>query len=74
MNLLKRFQGRIQIFIPLSNYLSIIEGSASKTQCICGKGKKSREPETYGENQNKIVEGYEPWHRPWMTFIQVKKR
>ena len=19
------------------------------------------------------MEGYEPWHRPWMTFIQVKK-
>ena len=19
------------------------------------------------------MEGYEPWHRPWMTFIQIKK-
>ena len=25
------------------------------------------------ENTTKIVAGYEPWHRPWMTFIKISK-
>ena len=25
------------------------------------------------KNRTRVVEGYEPFHRPWMTFIQIKK-
>ena len=25
------------------------------------------------KNITRVVEGYEPWHRPWMTFIQIRK-
>ena len=53
----------------------IIGGSASKKQCVCGKGIIGRDPESFvnKKGDSRIVKGYEPSHRAWMTFIQIKK-
>ena len=112
------YKARIQISISiyLHFHFFIIERKSSKNECVCGIGKKGRDPESLFQkkrdifarsgmfrhgnlsgnhssfnktnhehkkqayfvsedtkNRTRIVEGYEPWHRPWMTFIQIRK-
>ena len=110
------YKVRIQIFISiyLHFHFFIIERKSSKNKCVCGVGKKGRDPESLFQekrdifarsgmfrhgnlsgnhssfnktkhehkkqalsedikNITRVVEGYEPWHRPWMTFIQIRK-
>ena len=50
----------------------IIGGSASKKQCVCGIGIIGKDP-GIKIKPSRIVKGYEPSHRAWMTFIQIKK-
>ena len=68
-------------FILLSNYFFIIERRSSKSKCECGQGKKGQDPKSFAQsrrfrrlpsNVTRIVNGYEPRHRPWMTFIQIR--
>ena len=77
------FQVSIQIFITLSNYFFILGRRSSKSKCECGQGKRGQDPESFlrsgmfsrlPSNVTRIVNGYEPRHRPWMTYIQIKNR
>ena len=74
------FQVSIQIFITLSNYFFILGRRSSKSKCECGQGKRGQDPESFlrsgmfsrlPSNVTRIVNGYEPRHRPWMTYIKI---
>ena len=67
------------------NHLFIIAGSASENKCVCGEGKKSRDPESRDPESfvhkkrnifcrsTSCVSEKMPIDRPWVTFIQIKK-